>query len=294
MPFADDLLGPPAADTLIRAIAAVTPGASLRALRAAAAALTPLALRERSDLLRDALLADLPGDYAVFATTIRAAQHGQLPFSGWLIWPVTSAVATKAVADGSGAAFDDALELLADLTGRLTSEFALRTLLAQDLDRALAAIVDWTSRDDAHIRRLASEGTRPFLPWARRVPALLARPAATLPILTALYRDDSAYVRRSVANHLNDLSRHHPDLVIDTAATWLADPDAHTDRLVRHGLRTLIKQGHAGALGVLGFTAAAVDVDGPPSQRERDPLRRKRHVSRDRDEHRDRAGAPGD
>jgi hypothetical protein len=98
------------------------------------------------------------------------------------------------------------------------------------------------------------------------VPALLDRPELTLPILHALYRDDSEYVRRSVANHLNDLSRRHGDLVVATAAGWLAEPDRHTPRLVRHALRSLVKQGHPGALALLGFAPATVEVIGPVTE----------------------------
>lgn len=219
---------------------------------------------ERSDLLRDALLADLPGDHATLEATVRRAAAGPHPFSGWLIWPVTGAVAARALAEGTDDAFDAALALLADLTGRLTSEFAIRGLLAHDLDRAVRQILEWTASPDAHVRRLASEGTRPFLPWAVRIPAILARPRTTVPILDALHRDESDYVRRSVANHLNDLSRREPDLAVETAARWLADPGPTTGRVVRHGLRTLIKQGHPGALGLLGYAPADdVRVDGP-------------------------------
>ncbi|MGW9552055.1 hypothetical protein ACWG8W_13475 [Citricoccus zhacaiensis] len=85
----------------------------------------------------------------------------------------------------------------------------------------------------------------------------------TVPLLDALYRDGSEYVRRSVANHLNDLSREAPDLVVETAQRWLDDPEPTTPALVRHGLRTLLKKGHPGALALLGFTPASVDVDGP-------------------------------
>jgi 3-methyladenine DNA glycosylase AlkC len=263
VPFADELIGDHTAKALINAIATVVPGSPLPGLRAAARDLTGRALRERSDLLRDALLADLPGDYAALAQTIRAAQRGPLPFTGWLIWPVTSAVATKAVTDASTEAFDDAMQMMADLTARLTSEFAIRTLLDQDLDRALAIVRTWTTSTDEHVRRLASEGTRPFLPWAKRVPAILARPRETLPVINALYRDESEYVRRSVANHLNDLSRQQPELVVQTATAWLADPDENTPRLVRHALRTLIKQGHPGALALMGFAPATLEVAGP-------------------------------
>ncbi|MDN0199277.1 DNA alkylation repair protein [Streptomyces sp. S.PNR 29] len=197
-------------------------------------------------------------------TTAPTTARGDAPdFTGWLIWPVTSALATRAVQEGSTAAFDDAMALLADLTGRHTAEFAIRTLLRHDLGRALGIIGKWTGSAGIHVRRLASEGTRPYLPWAVRVPDLIVRPGASLPILDALHRDESEYVRRSVANHLNDLSRDHPDLVIDTARRWLADPGTATERLVRHGLRTLVKRGHPGALDLLGFAPAALEVDGP-------------------------------
>lgn len=262
MPFADELIGVPAVRALIDTLRDAGP---LTALRAAKGALGPLALRERSDLLRDALLADLPGDYASLAATVRTAAAAP-GFTGWLIWPVTSAVAVKAVEDGGAEAFDDALALLAELTPRLTAEFALRTLLGHDLDRALAVILGWTASPDHDVRRLASEGTRPMLPWAVRVPRILAEPEATLPILNALYRDESEYVRRSVANHLNDVSRREPDLVVATAARWLAEPGSEPDvtaRLVRHALRTLVKQGHPGALGLLGFAPARLEVTGP-------------------------------
>jgi 3-methyladenine DNA glycosylase AlkC len=263
MPFADELIGPHTVENLICAIQTAAPDADLGSLRAAPRQIAPLSLRERADLLRDALLTDLPGDYAALARTIRSARDNAPHFTGWLIWPVTSALATRAIQEDNTASFDDAMALLADLTGRLTSEFAIRTLLRHDLDRALGIISGWTGSTDVDVRRLASEGTRPYLPWSVRVPDLMARPGATVPILDALYRDESEYVRRSVANHLNDLSRDHPDVVIGTARRWLNDPDAATERLVRHGLRTLVKRGHPGALELLGFAPAALEVDGP-------------------------------
>lgn len=269
MPFADEMIGTQTVRALTASLETVRPGLELAAVRAAEQALGSLSLRERSDLLRDALLADLPGDYGALAATVRAARDRARSFDGWLIWPVTSAVVAKAIENGSLDAFDDALALLAELTPRLTAEFAIRGLLNHDLDRAMPIIQDWVTSGDEHVRRLATEGTRPFLPWSVRVPGILAAPRSTLPILHALYRDESDYVRRSVANHLNDLSRREPDLVVQTAAAWLGAPgdtaatQQNTWRLVRHGLRTLVKQGHPGALGLLGFTPAAVEVTGP-------------------------------
>lgn len=265
MPFADELIGVETVDTLIGAIRAVAPRADLAGL--ASVSLAPLTVRERSDVLRDALLADLPGDYHTFAATIRAARDGAASFAGWLIWPVSCAVARKAIEDGTDAAFDDAMALLADLTPLLTSEFALRDMLRHNPERALAISRSWSAAEHEHVRRLASEGTRPYLPWAQQIPALLATPRATLPILDALYRDNSEYVRRSVANHLNDLSRKHPDLVVATARGWLAAPDSNTESLVRHALRTLIKKGDPGALELMGFAHATLDVHGPELDR---------------------------
>lgn len=261
MPFADDFIGLHTALALTSAVQAAAPDRDLPTLRAAPAALGPLALRKRSDLLRDALLADLDSDYDGFARTIRRAASGSAYFSGWLIWPVTSAIAERAIENGGDAAFYDALTLLAELTPRLSSEFAIRLLLRSDLVRALTVIgTEWIHSDDVDVRRLATEGTRPFLPWATQVPAILARPDSTVPILDALYRDASEYVRRSVANHLNDISRNHPDLAVATATRWLSAPDANTTRLVTRALRTLVRRGDLHALALLGFTPAALDV----------------------------------
>ncbi|GAA3435308.1 DNA alkylation repair protein [Kutzneria kofuensis] len=214
------------------------------------------AFSDRGRLVRDALLADLPAKYASFERAIRRAMQDPR-FTGWMIWPVTEAVAVRAVPD----AFDEGLALVADLTSRLTGEFALRTFLAADLDRTLAAALRWTASPDEHVRRLASEGTRPRLPWAKRVPAILDDPQSTVPILDALHRDPSPYVRRSVANHLNDISRADPALAVDIATRWLT---TETLPLVRHALRTLIKAADPGALSLLGFPpATAVTVVGP-------------------------------
>ncbi|MFC7534194.1 DNA alkylation repair protein [Actinoplanes sp. GCM10030250] len=270
MPFADELISNRTAENLARAISTAAPRTPLPALTAAAGQLATLSLRERADLLRDALLTDVPGSYADLATVVRAA--GGL--SGWMIWPVTAAVATKAVADGSDQAFDDAMAMMAELTGLLTAEFAIRTLLRHNLDRALATVLDWTTSGDADVRRLASEGTRPYLPWSVRVPEILHRPGVTVPILDALHRDPSEYVRRSVANHLNDLSRDHPGLVTETASRWMDTPDIETTRVVRAGLRTLVKRGDAGALALMGFTGdpASLTIDGPALDRDVVPI----------------------
>lgn len=252
----NELLGPAAVDGLRAALERAAPGSAWPSLEAAKEHLDPLALRARSDLLAAAIIRDHGQDYASLADVFRAALADPR-FTGWMIWPVTEAAVTLAP-DGEG--FDDALDLLAELTPRLTAEFAIRRLLARDLDRALERIRGWTTHPDEHVRRLASEGTRAYLPWAIRVPGLIARPEATLPILDALHADESEYVRRSVANHLNDLARHAPELVVETAARWHG---SGSEWVVRHGLRTLIKKADPGALALLGFGPIAVTVSPP-------------------------------
>jgi 3-methyladenine DNA glycosylase AlkC len=220
-------------------------------------------LRERTDLVSAALLVDLPDGYDATVAVIRDALE-RPGFAGWTIWPVGEAVTSRALeASAPAHAFDDALGMMAELTPRLSSEFAIRRLLEHDLDRALPTVRGWTSSPDEHVRRLASEGTRAFLPWAIRVRSLLASPESTVPILDALYRDESDYVRRSVANHLNDLARQNPDLVVRVAERWLADPDVNTAGVVRHGLRTLVKKAHPGALEAMGFAPVVVSVSDP-------------------------------
>lgn len=246
MPTADELLGVSVVDDLIECL-----GGTMPATSATTASFTDLSLSDRARLVRDALLTDLPDSYAPFEKKVRKALRKKT-FTGWMIWPVSEAVATRATAEGP-TEFDAGLALLKDLTSRLSGEFAIRTFMDSDLDVTLAAALGWTEHPDEHVRRLASEGTRPYLPWARRVRALTARPDATIAILDALYRDESEYVRRSVANHLNDLSRTDPALVVEQARKWSDQPDVNTPKLVRHALRTLIKKGNPDALALLGF-----------------------------------------
>ncbi|MEU5400264.1 DNA alkylation repair protein [Streptomyces sp. NPDC005963] len=217
-----------------------------------------LSFTGRVTAIRDAVLADLPTDYPTFARVLHTAL-GDDEFTGWMIYPIAEAVSVRGLD-----AFEPALDLLAELTPRLTAETGVRPFLIADLDRALKAMTPWTTHPDPHVRRLASEGTRPRLPWAPQIPALIQDPTPTVPVLDALYRDESEYVRRSVSNHLNDISRDHPALAVEVAARWLAAPEATTDRVVRHGLRTLIKSGDPAALTLLGHSPdLPVVVEGP-------------------------------
>jgi 3-methyladenine DNA glycosylase AlkC len=237
--------------------------AAWSSVHAVADELDQLTLSQRARSVAAAIVEDGHSYPRLAATTRTALANPAL--AGWMIWPLTEAVAAMATARGGTAEFDDGLNLLAALTPRLTSEFAIRTFLNADLDRALTAITDWVTHVDAAVRRLASEGTRPKLPWAKQVPRLTRDPSRTRPILDALYRDESEFVRRSVANHLNDVSRLSAEIAHATATAWSSTPDVHTAALIRHGMRTLVTAGDPVALRLLGFSADLdqLQVHGP-------------------------------
>lgn len=258
MPTADELLSAETVRTLARLLARAGGRRSAPALRARADALDGLSYSGRVAAVRDAVLADLPADWPGFEAVVRTALADP-GFEGWMTFPVNEAVAARGLE-----VFEPGLTLLHDLTSRLTAESAVRPFLRADPARALAVVQKWTDDPDPHVRRLASEGTRPRLPWAPQLPAFVADPRPALPVLDALYRDESEYVRRSVSNHLNDISRDHPALAVETAARWLAEPAGTTDRVVRHGLRTLVKAGRPEALTLLGHSPdVPVSVRGP-------------------------------
>ncbi len=167
--------------------------------------------------------------------------------------------------------WERSVEALHWLTRFGSSEFAVRPFLKADPVRMLATMLEWTTDENEHVRRLASEGCRPLLPWAMNLPDFQADPQPLLPILEALHGDESEYVRRSVANNLNDISKDHPELVLETATAWLGEsPDV--DKLVKHACRTLLKSGNPEAMRLFGFrdpheievTSFKLDVDTVP------------------------------
>ncbi|MBF0311212.1 MAG: DNA alkylation repair protein, partial [Magnetococcales bacterium] len=146
------------------------------------------------------------------------------------------------------------LDALQHMTRYFSAEFAIRPYLVRYPDMTLARVRSWARDADWRLRRLASEGCRPRLPWGIRLPAFIRDPGPCLEILELLRADPHPVVRRSVANHLNDIAKDHPDRVVATAVRWAEGAGAETLALLRHGLRTLIKQGHAEALRLLGFS----------------------------------------
>jgi len=149
--------------------------------------------------------------------------------------------------------FEESMRAQYELTQRFTAEFSIRRFLETQPERTLARLREWASDPSPDVRRLVSEGTRPRLPWAPRLRAFQLDPRPVLELLELLKDDPSLYVRRSVANNLNDISKDHPRIVIDVARRWLADATPEREWIVRHALRSAVKRAEGPALAALGF-----------------------------------------
>jgi 3-methyladenine DNA glycosylase AlkC len=153
--------------------------------------------------------------------------------------------------------FDRSMGALYILTQRFTAEFSIRPFIERYQSASLALLHTWATDPNPHIRRLVSEGSRPRLPWAGRLRSFLKDPAPVLALLERLKDDPEEFVRRSVANNLNDIGKDHPDTLLEVARRWMADASPARQALVRHALRSLVKEGNAHALEILGYGRSA-------------------------------------
>lgn len=211
-----------------------------------------LELTDRARHIASAMAAHLPDDRGEAVRLITASlgrDEGELSgMEGFFYLPHVYFVADHGLDH-----FEDAMTAQYELTKRFTAEFSIRPYLDHHTEATLARLHEWAADPSEHVRRLVSEGTRPRLPWAPRLKRFQADPTPVVDLLERLKDDSSDYVRRSVANNLNDIAKDHPALVVEIAERWWADADDNRRRLIRHGLRTLIKAGDPGALGVLGY-----------------------------------------
>jgi 3-methyladenine DNA glycosylase AlkC len=150
---------------------------------------------------------------------------------------------------------EESLEAMHALTRRFTAEFCIRPYLERHREAVLARLGEWARDPSPHVRRLVSEGTRPRLPWASRLREFQRDPSLALPLLEMLRDDPHPYVRRSVANHLNDIGKDHPEVLLEVARAWWRDGPPERRRLLEHALRVRIKQGDPGVLALLGYAA---------------------------------------
>lgn len=152
--------------------------------------------------------------------------------------------------------FQTSIDTLAIFTQYSTSEFAIRPFIESYPEKTIEQLIKWSTHENHHVRRLASEGSRPKLPWASPLREFIKDPTPVLPILENLKGDETEYVRKSVANHLNDISKTQPELVLKLAKKWVG-ATKNTDWIVKHGLRTLLKKGDKKALAIFKLDDAS-------------------------------------
>lgn len=266
-----NLISPATVQHMVQHLRRATPGFDAERFQALALhQQSALELKARILRIADALAETLPADFNAACDAVEAALAPPLPLddhgepitadaalhpqglAGWSIWALGEWVARAGVPADS-VLWPRALACLHALTQRSTAEFAIRPFLHTHPERVWPTLMAWAYDPSAHVRRLASEGSRPRLPWGLRLSALVADPSPSLPLLQALQDDHSRYVRRSVANHLNDIARDHPHVVSAWLERHLPEAPEPRRQLLRHASRGLIKAGHAPTLAVWGL-----------------------------------------
>lgn len=200
----------------------------------------------------DILLASLPPARAALAEDSATADREGNTLAPFLFMPHTFFVARYGLDH-----FEASMRAQYELTQRFTAEFSIRPFLQQHTAATLQRLESWLDDPSEHVRRLISEGTRPRLPWASRLPAFQKDPAPVLHLLEQLKDDPSLYVRRSVANNLNDIGKDNPQAMLATARRWMQGASPERAWIVKHALRVAIKNADPQALALMGFGGKA-------------------------------------
>jgi 3-methyladenine DNA glycosylase AlkC len=212
-------------------------------------------LKERLRHVSATLHNYLPADYRTALNILRQTAP-QLNHYGFACLIFSDYVEVYGLDD-----YDSSIPALEQFTQQISAEFAVRPFIIKYQNQMMAQMLAWAKTNNEHLRRLASEGCRPRLPWGIGLPAFKADPSPILPILELLKNDESETVRRSVANNLNDISKDNPDIVLKVLQRWQADNSDEVRSLTRHALRTLLKTGHPEALALLGYLSPAIAVN---------------------------------
>lgn len=224
-------------------------------------ALSPLELKDRviylANRLREFLPSDVKKSLKILKGAIKQNEKDSVGLSGFSVWPLTEYVARFGLDE-----FDLSMEVLKEMTKVFTAEWAVRAFFVHDEKRTVKFFESWVNDKNEHVRRLVSEGSRPLLPWGQKLHCFVKDPMVTWDLLDQLKDDESEYVRKSVANHVNDHSKNHPDFVVKKLLEWKKESagDKNVDWVIRHASRTLIKKGHQKAFLLHGVESGLVEV----------------------------------
>lgn len=220
--------------------------------------LETLEMKARVQIIRDELRRQLPNDFSkALPLLLLSAQNEKL--QGFDFWPYTEFVQTYGLDHPN-----ISLDALRELTKVFTSEWAVRPFIKRYPDITMKFLERSAQDKDANVRRWASEGSRPRLPWGERLQDFVNDPLPTLPILEKLKFDPELFVRKSVANHLNDIAKDHPDYVVDILNRWKSEASVNNlpkiEWTIKQSLRTLIKNGHPHALKLIGAEKVKIEI----------------------------------
>ncbi len=219
--------------------------------------LSKLSFGDRCSLITDTLQSNLPEDFPAAVQILidalgpEAVADSLSGFDGFIIMPQCLFVSRYGMDY-----FDASINALYEMTKRFTAEGDIRPFIERYPKKTMAFLHRITNDINPYARRLASEGTRPRLPLCQRLPQFQKKPAPVLELLDKLKSDPNLMVRRSVANNLNDIAKDNPDIVVETLTRWQKeDPGKEMKWIISHSLRSIIKQGHPGALQLLGYSS---------------------------------------
>jgi len=225
----------------------------------------PLSLSERSQLICENLHIYLPHEYnkaikILLSTFDKVVETSEMTgFEGFYFMPIACYVSIYGLEEKDYAL---SMNALIEITKRFTSEDAIRPFIRNYPKQTFEYLYKWSADENVHVRRLVSEGTRPRLPWSSVLREFIVDPSPVLDLLEELKEDPELYVRRSVANNLNDIAKDHPQLVIKTLKRWKSINNKRTQWIISHASRTLLKQGLPEALELLGYpTDVKISVD---------------------------------
>ena len=215
---------------------------------------TELSLSERSMKICEALKVYLPEDFPKAVDILIKSQTAEnediVGNNGFVVMPQAAYISNYGLYH-----FEISIQALEEMTKRFTSEFAIRFFFIEHPEKTLSQMKKWAQNENYHVRRLASEGSRPLLPWAIRLKQFVEDPRPVIEILELLKFSPERYVERSVANNLNDISKHHPNTVTQLLSKW--QKQGVSPWLITHALRTLFKQGNPEALKLNGYDPEA-------------------------------------
>ena len=221
-----------------------------------------LGFLERSHHVKEMLHTFLPADFPAAADILIKSLGPELPDPGATAWDAFVVMAECALISEYGKEhYDVSMKALYEMTKRFSAEGDLRTFIEVDFDKTMTVLHSWCDDPNPHVRRLVSEGTRPRLPLSGRIPRFQKDPKPVIKLLDRLKDDQELYVRRSVANNINDIAKDNPDIAIATLRKWRKSKNDDVQWIVRHASRSLIKQGNIEALVLLGYSSdVKIDV----------------------------------